>query len=144
LADDTYREKFLVKMMAVLFMKRLESCWYSCLTTIEKVLRVHEETLDKVKAFLDKVDSGQWLAASDAEKLSSCHYSLTTSFPEGDDSEEEDFTLRDATIDLAKMERIQDFRKDLENDVQALNEFYSNLADFQAKFESGEIKDTKL
>ena len=42
------------------------------------------------------------------------------------------------------MERIQDFRKDLENDVQALNEFYSNLADFQAKFESGEIKDTKL
>ena len=129
--DNTFREKFLVKMMAVLFMKRLESCWYSCLTTIDKVLRVHEETLDKVNAFLERGGNS----------------SIDVSVPdgeEGDDSEEEDFTLRDATIDLAKMERIQDFRKDLENDVQALNEFYSNLADFQAKFESGEIKDTKL
>ena len=76
-----------------------------------------------------------------------CDGKITLSVPdgeEGDDSEEEDFTLRDATIDLAKMERIQDFRKDLEHDVQALNEFYSNLADFQAKFKSGAIKDTKL
>ena len=129
--DNTFREKFLVKMMAVLFMKRLESCWYSCLTTIDKVLRVHEETLDKVNAFLERGGSS----------------SIDVSVPdgeEGDDSEEEDFTLRDATIDLAKMERIQDFRKDLESDVQALNEFYSNLADFQARFEAGELKDTKL
>lgn len=131
LSDDTYREKFLVKMMAVLFMKRLESCWYSCLTTIEKVLRVHEETLDKVNAFLDRCGSG----------------TVDFAMPEGDegeDSEEEDFTLRDATIDLKKMKRIQDFRKDLENDIQALNEFYCNLADFQTRFEAGELKDTKL
>lgn len=129
--DNTFREKFLVKMMAVLFMKRLESCWYSCLTTIDKVLRVHEETLDKVNAFLERGgNSSIGVSVPDGE--------------DGDDSEEEDFTLRDATIDLAKMERIQDFRKDLENDVQALNEFYSNLADFQEKFVSGEIKDTKL
>ena len=129
--DNTFREKFLVKMMAVLFMKRLESCWYSCLTTIDKVLRVHEETLDKVNAFLERGGSG----------------TVDFAMPEGDegeDSEEEDFTLRDATIDLAKMERILDFRKDLENDVQALNDFYGNLADFQARFEAGELKDTKL
>ena len=152
--DNTFREKFLVKMMAVLFMKRLESCWYSCLTTIDKVLRVHEETLDKVNAFFNhnishgatesqRGDVSENLRAS----APPCDGKITLSVPdgeEGDDSEEEDFTLRDATIDLAKMERIQDFRKDLENDVQALNEFYSNLADFQAKFESGEIKDTKL
>lgn len=129
--DDTFREKFLVKMMAVLFMKRLESCWYSCLTTIEKVLRVHEETLDKVNAFLDRGGSGTVdFAMPEGE--------------EGEDSEEEDFTLRDATIDLKKMERIQDFRKDLENDIEALNEFYCNLADFQTRFEAGELKDTKL
>lgn len=129
--DNTFREKFLVKMMAVLFMKRLESCWYSCLTTIEKVLRVHEETLDKVNAFLERGGSSSIdVTVPDGE--------------EGDDSEEEDFTLRDASIDLAKMERIQDFRKALENDVQALNDFYGNLADFQVRFEAGELKDTKL
>lgn len=128
--DNTFREKFLVKMMAVLFMKRLESCWYSCLTTINKVLKVHEETLEKVNAFLKRRGSP----------------SLEVSVPDGedDDDSEEDFTLRDATIDLARMERIQDFRKDLENDVRALNDFYGNLVDFQAKFEAGEIKDTKL
>ena len=129
--DNTFREKFLVKMMAVLFMKRLESCWYSCLTTIEKVLRVHEETLDKVNAFLERGgDATIGLAVPEGE--------------EGEDSEEDDFTLRDATIDLKKMVRIQDFRKDLENDVQALYDFYNNLAEFQAKFEAGEVKDTKL
>ncbi len=129
--DNTFREKFLVKMMAVLFMKRLESCWYSCLTTIDKVLRVHESTLEKVNAFLDHGGSGTVdFALPEGE--------------EGEDSEEEDFTLRDATIDLKKMVRIQDFRRDLENDVQALNEFYSNLADFQTRFEAGELKDTKL
>lgn len=129
--DNTYREKFLVKMMAVLFMKRLESCWYSCLTTIEKVLRVHEETLDKVNAFLERGGAA----------------TVSLALPEGegvDDLEEDDFTLRDATIDLAKMARIQDFRKDLEDDVRALREFYDNLAEFKAKFEAGEVKDTKL
>ena len=129
--DNTFREKFLVKMMAVLFMKRLESCWYSCLTTIEKVLRVHEATLDKVCAFLDRGGPG----------------TVGFSLPDGEeveDSEDEDFTLRDATIDLKKMVRIQEFRKDLEKDVDALSEFYNNLADFQAKFETGEIKDDKL
>ena len=129
--DNTFREKFLVKMMAVLFMKRLESCWFSCLTTIEKVLRVHEETLDKVNAFLERGgDATIDLAVPEGE--------------EGGDSEEEDFTLRDATIDLKKMVRIQDFRKDLENDVSALNDFYNNLAEFQAKFEVGEVRDEKL
>ena len=129
--DNTFREKFLVKMMAVLFMKRLESCWYSCLTTIEKVLRVHEATLDKVNAFLERGGAATvGITVPEGE--------------EGEDSEEEDFTLRDATIDLAKMVRIQDFRHDLEKDVDALSEFYNNLADFQTKFETGEIKDTKL
>lgn len=128
--DNTYREKFLVKMMAVLFMKRLESCWYSCMKTIEKVLAVHEQTLEKVNAFLEKGG----VADIGVE---------TPDGAEGDDSEEE-FTLRDATINLAKMARIQDFRKGLEADVQALNEFYTNLAKFEEKFNSGEAKDDKL
>lgn len=128
--DNTYREKFLVKMMAVLFMKRLESCWYSCMKTIEKVLAVHEQTLEKVNAFLEKG------GAADIGVE-------TPDGAEGDDSEEE-FTLRDATINLAKMARIQDFRKGLEADVQALNEFYTNLAKFEAKFNSGEATDDKL
>lgn len=50
--DNTFRETYLVEMMSVLFMKRLESCWLSCLTTIEKVLQTHRDTLAKVNDFL--------------------------------------------------------------------------------------------
>jgi len=129
--DNTYREKFLVKMMATLFMKRLESCWYSCMITIDKVLRVHEKTLEKVAAFMDKGGAAQIGvetpdAADDA------------------DDEAEDFTLRDHTIGLSKMTFIKEFRKNLEHDVEVLNEFYTNLCVFQSKFESGEVKDAKL
>ena len=129
--SNTHREKFLVKMMAVLFMKRLESSWLSCLKTIEKVLAVHERTLEKVNAFLEKGGANEIdLEIPDDE--------------DGEGSEEEDFTLRNKTIDLTKMVRIQDFRKDLENDVAALNEFYTNLAQFQDKFDAGEVDDAKL
>ena len=128
--DNTYREMFLVKMMAVLFMKRLESSWYSCLTTIKRVLDVHQETLEKVNAFLTHQGSSSiGLAVPDDD--------------EGDDLEE-DFTLRDATIDLSKMKRINDFQKALQEDVKALNDFYKNLVGFQTKFNAGQVKDAKL
>lgn len=128
--DNTYREKFLVKMMAVLFMKRLESCWFSCLGTIEKVLLVHQRTLAKVNAYLEKREAGD--------------ITIETPTDGCEDGDEEYFTLRDATIDLAKMERIDDFKAALEADVEALQEFYDSLSDFQEKFQSGERKDDKL
>lgn len=126
--DDTFREKFLVKMMATLFMKRLESCWLSCMKTIEKVLDVHETTLKKVEDFLARKGSAE----------------IGVETPDDLEDESEDFTLRNATIDLAKMERIHDFRTGLEADVKALREFHSNLAAFSKAFEAGDAKDAKL
>ena len=49
--SDVNRERFLVKMMCILFMKRLESSWYSCMKTVDKVLQVHQETLNKVISY---------------------------------------------------------------------------------------------
>ena len=57
--DDVNREMFLVKMMGILFMKRLESSWYSCLLTVKKVLEVHEKTLQLVVAFKEKKNNGE-------------------------------------------------------------------------------------
>ena len=148
--DNTYREKFLVKMMAILFMKRLESCWYSCMKTIEKVLHAHEDTLNKVNAFLERrevfrQDSQDCIGVQNPDNLvNPVLHTCDAHVPGFEDAEEEDFTLRDATISLAKMARIQDFRKGLEADVQALSEFYNNLAAFEAKFNAGTVKDDKL
>lgn len=56
--DNVNRERFLVKMMGVLFMKRLESSWYSCMTTVKKVLDVHESTLKLALEFKEKGGNG--------------------------------------------------------------------------------------
>ena len=56
--DNVNRERFLVKMMGVLFMKRLESSWYSCMTTVKKVLDVHERTLQLALEFKEKGGNG--------------------------------------------------------------------------------------
>ena len=129
--DNTYRERFLVKMMATLFMKRLESCWLSCMKTIEKVLDVHRQTLEKVDAYLAKKGTAEiGVEAPDESDV--------------DELDDEAFTLRDATIDLAKMVRIYDFRKGLDADVKALDAFHANLAAFKAAFEADKATDDKL
>ena len=130
--DNTFREKFLVKMMAVLFMKRLESCWYSCLTTIEKVLAVHRQTLATVEAFMkDRALVELAITAPDE-----------TEFDEDTDSEA--FTLRNATIDLRQMARVKAFHEGLKRDVQALQAFRDNLGAFQIALEAGTATDDKL
>jgi ERCC4-related helicase len=131
--DDTYREMFLVKMMAILFMKRLESSWYSCKTTIEKVLEVHIETLRKVNAFLEKRENGGVTSIN-----------VETGLQEQDKEELEEFTLRTGQIDLAKMVRVDDFKKGLEHDVECLQRFKDNIQRFADAFETKTVKDEKL
>jgi hypothetical protein len=42
---------FLVKMMYILMVKRLESSWYSFYSTVEKIKDHHQNALDKIKAY---------------------------------------------------------------------------------------------
>ena len=129
--DNYFREAFLVKMMATLFMKRLESSWYSCLLTMEKVLKVHQDTLAKVTAFQNQQAGATIeLKTADAEDLEDVEYA--------------DFTLRNETIDLAKMEHIKKFMEDLEDDVQYLKDFCQGLDDYRKRFEEGRVSDPKL
>ena len=132
--DDTFRERYLVGMMSVLFMKRLESSWYSCLTTVTKVKAAHEHALKLVYKFL-------------ASKGESDFYEIDLPMDdEGFDEDEfgEDFTLHGKAIDLSQMARIDDFKKGLEDDVKALGKFCANFEDFKKKFEAGKAKDDKL
>ena len=132
--NNTYRERYLVGMMSVLFMKRLESSWYSCLTTVTKVKAAHEHALKLVYKFLaskGEIDSYEIDLPMDEDAFD-------------EDESGNDFTLHDKTIDLAQMARIDDFRKGLEGDVQALGKFCANFEAFKKKFEAGKAKDDKL
>lgn len=125
--DDVNREMFLVKMMGILFMKRLESSWFSCMSTVKKVLDVHAETLSKVLAY-------EQTGMDDVIR-------------QGDDADEEDFDeqiVRRRQIKVSDIVNIGGFKKGLQHDVNQLGKIYKNLQDFERKYRSGEEKDLKL
>ena len=132
--DNVNRERFLVKMMGVLFMKRLESSWYSCMTTVKKVLDVHERTL---KLALEFRDNG-------------LNSSLINGGPDDMDDEEieslmdETFSLRKGSIRLADMKNLGGFIRGLQIDVNSLRRIYENIESFARDYESCKEKDLKL
>lgn len=135
--DNVNRERFLVKMMGVLFMKRLESSWYSCMTTVKKVLDVHESTLKLALEFKEKggngaisTGGGEGNAEFDDEEI--------------DDLMDETYSLRKGTIKLSDMQNLGGFIRNLQMDVNKLKEIYKNFEAFAADYEAGEEKDLKL
>lgn len=131
--DDVNREFFLVKMMGILFMKRLESSWFSLKSTVKKVLDVHEATLAKVKEFR----AGQRVDP------------LSPSLFEGDEEDgeielDEYFSLRKGSIKLSEMKNLGGFQRALESDIKRLKTIYYGLVDFQHKYEDGIERDVKL
>lgn len=135
--DNVNRERFLVKMMGVLFMKRLESSWYSCMATVKKVLDVHESTLKLALEFKEKGGNG----------------SISTGRGEGnadfddeeiDDLMDETYSLRKGTIKLSDMQNLGGFIRNLQMDVNKLKEIYKNFEAFAADYEAGKEKDLKL
>jgi hypothetical protein len=129
--DDVNRERFLVKMMGILFMKRLESSWFSCLSTVRSVLEVHERTLHLVKGFIDNSKDG----SIDVGNLF-------------ENNEEEDelpeFTLRKGTIRLSEMKNINGFKRALESDIKKLRIIVQGLEDFERKYNAKIERDIKL
>lgn len=130
--DDVNREMFLVKMMGILFMKRLESSWYSCMLTVEKVLVVHKNTLQMVEDFKQKKNDGRIVVTDDG----------VVSSEEGDIVE--GYSLRKGTINIASMQNLNGFEKGLREDIKNLNEIYQALKDFETKYRQGKEHDLKL
>jgi superfamily II DNA or RNA helicase len=128
--DDVNRERFLVKMMGILFMKRLESSWYSCRTTIKKVLEVHEKTLAKVVAFKEKKTSEE----------------IKVEVLEDEENRENDdvFTLRKGTINLADMKNLGGFERGLRMDVNKLKAICESLDAYAEDYKNGFEQDLKL
>jgi len=130
--DDVYREQFLVKMMGILFMKRLESSWHSCMLTVEKVLGVHESTLAKVIDLKEKRKNGE---------ISTI---IGDSFD--DESMEELFTMhrkKDA-VRLTDMKNLDGFEKGLRKDIEKLRVILSNLESYKRDYEMKIERDLKL
>ena len=128
--DDVNREMFLVKMMGILFMKRLESSWYSCLQTVKKVLDVHEQTLKMVLDFEEKKSNGTLPTGAEAA--------------DDDDELEEQFALRKGSIRLSEMKNLGGFKRGLQMDVNKLRTICESLEAFEQDYRNGFEQDLKL
>lgn len=130
--DEKQRDHFLVKMMYILLVKRLESSWFSFQSTVEKILGHHQNALDRIKKYQETKQETGW---SEDQLI----------LFEDDDilAQIEDFTLgtkrKTRLIDIDRSGNIENFKKDLKADIEALQLLQSNLIQFERKI-AKEIK----
>ncbi|MDD4375155.1 MAG: hypothetical protein PHG67_14685, partial [Bacteroidales bacterium] len=126
LHDERQRDRFLVKMMYILMVKRLESSWFSFYSTVEKIKNHHQNALDKIKNYLEN-KKNQTIDDIDANQF------------DDDDLEEqyEEFTLgKKRKISLSEIDaagNIENFKKDLKKDLDALDNLFINLQKFETR-----------
>lgn len=124
LEDEIQRDKFLVKMMYILMVKRLESSWLSFYATVSKIQEHHQNALKKIKLYQEN----QKNLVIDEDQASL--------FDDGESDEEIiELTLgKKRKISLAEIDEagnIEAFKKDLKTDIDALDNILTNLMRFE-------------
>jgi superfamily II DNA or RNA helicase len=137
LHDERQRDRFLVKMMYILMVKRLESSWYSFYSTVEKIKDHHQNALDKIKAYQEgKANS----------KLNEKDENLFDDDDLQDDYEE--LTLgKKRKINLSDIDasgNLENFKKDLKKDLDALDNLFINLQKFENKIDKETVRPGNL
>ncbi|PSJ71970.1 helicase [Sphingobacteriales bacterium UPWRP_1] len=143
LQNQQQREKFLVKMMYILLMKRLESSWFSFKCTVDNILTHHANALDKVTQFLATKETAELeeLFTPDIEE----ELEETAAEYDGPDKEEEAYTLgKKNPVSLAQISDIQLFYSHLKADVDKLTKLKENLLQYEHDFNTGTAPDPKL
>jgi ERCC4-related helicase len=144
LDDEIQRDKFLVKMMYILMVKRLESSWFSFYSTVEKIEAHHQNALKKIKLYQEDKKNAE---LSDDNQ--------TELFDDETDDESIEFTLgKKRKISLADIDEAGNlnlFKKDLKKDIDALDNILTNLMRFEKVIEkelklpgNSKSEDTKL
>jgi len=132
LKDEKLRDRFLVKMIYILMVKRLESSWFSFYSTVEKIKNHHQNALDKIKSYQASKTKTASLE-NDAHNLD-------------DDENDDEFTEaveqytlgKKRPISIADIDRagnLDKFKEDLKQDLSSLDNLYVNLQKFAKKVE---------
>ena len=126
--DEVQRDRFLVKMMYILMVKRLESSWYSFQSTVEKILNHHQNALNKIKAYEENKVNAELDAELDPDM-----------YDEDDIPEEIEYTLgKKRKINLADIDEAGNlnwYKRDLKKDIDALDHLLVNMQRFATDME---------
>ena len=148
LKDEVQREGFLVKMMYILLMKRLESSWYSFKNTVNNIYVHHANALQKVNNFIDrKEDTTLEDEISEQNNFEDDLEETSAEITSTDDETEqfEEFTLgKKNPINLSDIRHIDMFKRQLEDDIVRLEKLKSNLDIFEQNLKENKTKDIKL
>ena len=130
LRDEKLRDRFLVKMIYILMVKRLESSWFSFYSTVEKIKDHHQNALDKIKSYQTN--------KAKAVLLENDVIDLDNDQNDDDFTEAvEEYTLgKKRPINIADIDAagsLDKFKEDLKKDLDALDNLYVNLQKFDAK-----------
>jgi len=132
LRDEKLRDRFLVKMIYILMVKRLESSWCSFYSTVEKIKDHHQNALDKIKAY----------QASKAAPVILENDGINLDDGQNDDEfteAVEQYTLgKKRPISIAEIDRVGNldkFKEDLKQDLDALDKLWVNLQKFAVKLD---------
>lgn len=141
LEDEKQRQKFLVKMIYILLIKRLESSWYSFKLTVENILNHHTNALEKVEKFINtKQDT-----TIESELTNEQQEEIEETAAEIDGENEEPITLgKKNPIALSSITNIDLFKKHLEADIVKLKMLKENLDSFEKDFNEKKTNDPKL
>ena len=124
LEDELQRDHFLVKMMYILMVKRLESSWFSFQSTIEKIQEHHQNALNKIDEYektkkdSDISDNSEQIDEEITEKLDG--FRLGKKRP-----------IKISAIEQAG--NLKAYKKDLKKDIEALDLLQTNLSKFEEK-----------
>ena len=133
LTDERQRDRFLVKMMYILMVKRLESSWYSFYSTVGKIKDHHQNALEKIIRFQEGVYKDGLNDMYDDDLF-------------GEDDMEADY--QDLTLGKKRKINLSDiddagnldyYKEDLKEDIKYLENLYANLERFETKI----LKETK-
>lgn len=141
LEDEKQRQKFLVKMMYILLMKRLESSWFSFKSTVENILNHHINALNKVERYIQtKTDSDIDNDLTEEEKEE-----IDETAAELDGETGEHLSIgKKRPIPISAITNINNFRNHLEEDVNKLTSLKASLDKYEADFNAKKAEDAKL
>lgn len=144
--DDVQREHFLVKMMMILMLKRLESSWHSFMITVERIYTHHDNALDKINEY-QSLKNNQTITIDGIDFTNDV---LT-------EQDEIEMQLMDSItfgkknpISLALIDEIgtlDEFKNAIKKDKKNLKYILDNVKEFQKEFSKEtdlNSKDTKL
>jgi superfamily II DNA or RNA helicase len=143
--DQAKREGFLVRMMHILLVKRLESSWYSFDLTVGKILAHHENALKKVADFEAGNRNAGVEETQDDEVDDENENAGSVALSQQEQAAADDMQLGKKNPILIKdIVNLEGFKKDLNADVAKLQKLQTGLKKFKLDFVSGQEKDVKL